>query len=75
VRRFAIGLLRAVAGYGAGVIAGYFLVMRLSSNGHDRSVEAAMTGAFVFGPAAALFAFVAGVVRARRRSAGGGQRS
>jgi hypothetical protein len=69
VRRFAIGLLWAIAGYGAGALAGYFLVVQLSSNGHDRSVEAAMTGAFVFGPAAALFAFIAGVVRAGRRSA------
>jgi hypothetical protein len=75
VRRVAIGLLWAVAGYGAGAIAGYVLVMQLSSNGHDRPVEAAMTGAFVFGPAAALFAFVAGVVRARRRPASGGRRS
>jgi hypothetical protein len=47
--------------------AGYFLISWFSSNTHDRSVEAAMTAAFVFGPFAALIAFIVGVVRAGRR--------
>ncbi len=68
MKRFAIGLLWAIAGYGVGALVGYFLVMHLSSNVHDRSVEAAMTGAFFCGPAAALLAFLVGVARGRRRA-------
>ena len=66
MRRFGIGLLRAVAGYFIGAVAGYFLILRFSPNVHDRSVEAAMTSAFFCGPAAALVAFVAGLVRGGR---------
>jgi hypothetical protein len=35
----------------------------LSSNAHDRSVEAAMTGAFLFGPLVGLIGFVIGAAR------------
>ena len=44
---------------------GGWLVTKLSSNMHDRSTEAAMTGAFVYGPALALIAFIVGFVRSR----------
>ncbi len=64
-RRSLIGLLWAVPGYLVGAFGGGFLVSVMSSNQHDRSVEAAMTGAFFFGPLAALVAFIAGAVRAR----------
>ena len=67
MRRFGIGLLWAVAGYAVGAFAGYFLIAWFSSNTHDRSVEAAMTAAFVFGPLAAVIAFIIGVVRSGRR--------
>ena len=67
MRRFGVGLLWAVAGYFLGAVAGYVLILRLSSNVHDRSVEAAMTSAFLFGPAAAVAAFVAGFVRSGKR--------
>jgi prepilin signal peptidase PulO-like enzyme (type II secretory pathway) len=67
MRRFVIGLLCAVAGYPIGAIVGYFLIQWFSSNLHDRSVEAAMTGAFVFGPLGAVIAFVLGFVLGRRR--------
>jgi hypothetical protein len=40
-------------------------VTKLSSNMHDRSSEAAMTGAFVYGPALGLIAFIVGFVRSR----------
>ncbi len=46
------------------------LVSLLSSNSHDRSLEAAMTGAFVLGPLAAVVAFAVGYVRAGRRQTG-----
>ena len=44
-RRIAMGVLGAVLGYGLGAFGGGFLVSVLSSNTHDRSVEAAMTAA------------------------------
>ena len=68
MRRFGIGVLWGVAGYVVGAVAGNFLVTAFSSNTHDRSVEAAMTAAFVLGPLAAVTAFVAGFLRAGRRS-------
>jgi hypothetical protein len=55
-------LLGALAGYLVGAFGGGFTVSALSGNTHDRSVEAAMTGAFVLGPLGAavgcLVAFV-----------------
>jgi len=68
MRRALIGLLWAVPGYLVGAFCGGYLVSMLSSNVHDRSLEAAMTGAFVFGPLAAVIAFIVGAVRAKRRT-------
>ena len=65
MRRFGIGLLWAIPGYLAGAFGGGYLITLLSSNGHDRSVEAAMTGAFVLGPIGAVIAFIVGAVRAK----------
>ena len=62
MRRFAIGVLCAVGGYLVAALAGYFLIDWLSSNTHDRSVEAAMTSVFVFGPLGAVAGFVIGFV-------------
>jgi NhaP-type Na+/H+ or K+/H+ antiporter len=64
-----IALLCAIGGYVAITALGYFLVLQLSSNTHDRSVEAAMTSAFVFGPIGAIACFIAGLVAARPRRA------
>ena len=66
LRRILMGLLWAVPGYLVGAFGGGYLLYALSSNQHDRSVEAAMTGAFVLGPLAALVAFIAGAVRGGR---------
>jgi hypothetical protein len=66
LRRILMGLLWAVPGYLVGAFGGGYLVSVLSGNQHDRSLEAAMTGAFVLGPLAALVAFVAGAVRGGR---------
>jgi hypothetical protein len=68
LRRFGIGVLYGVAGYIAGALVSYFLVLQLSGNVHDREVEAAMTSAFFFGPIAAVIAFVVGIVRGGRRA-------
>ena len=62
MKRFAIGLLCAVGGYVIAAFVGYFLIDWFSSNTHDRSVEAAMTSVFVFGPFGAVVGFVVGLV-------------
>jgi hypothetical protein len=67
MRRFALGVLGAIAGYVAFAFAGYNLIELLSSNVHDRSVEAAMTSAFVAGPLGALIGLVAGIVLGGRK--------
>ena len=53
-RRLLIAGGAAIASYVAGGFLGGWLVSVLSSNTHDVSVEAAMTGAFVIGPLAGL---------------------
>lgn len=58
------GLLWGVAAYVAGAALGALLVSRLSSNRHDRSQEAAVTGLLVAGPLCALLGFGYGVLRA-----------
>ena len=68
MRRFGISLLFAIAGYLIAAVASYFLIGLLSSNMHDRSVEAAMTSAFVFGPLGAVIAFVVGFIRGGRKA-------
>ena len=65
-----MGLGCAVLGFAVGAAGGGLLVDALSSNVHDRSVEAAMTGAFLLGPLAAVIGFVVGFARG-----GGGRRS
>ena len=66
LRRIGSGILWGFVGYLCGAVGGGWLVNQMSSNTHDRSMEAAMTGAFVFGPLAGLIAFIIGAVRAGR---------
>ncbi len=68
MKRLGIALLCAVAGYIAAAFVGYFLISWFSSNMHDRSVEAAMTSAFVLGPLGAVVAFVVGFIRGGHRT-------
>lgn len=68
MRRFGIGVLCGIGGYVLAAAAGYFLIDVLSSNGHDRSVEAGMTSVFFFGPLGGLIAFIAGVIFGGRRA-------
>jgi hypothetical protein len=65
LRRLGIGFLCAILSYPIGVVVGMVLISQCSTNVHDRSVEAAMTGAFFVGPLAAVIGFVIGLVRAR----------
>ena len=67
MKTFALGVLAALGGYIIGMLGGMFLIEAFSSNRHDRSVEAAMTGAFVVGPLMAVVAvIVLLVIRAQR---------
>src|SRR5437870_7135342 len=49
VKRFGFALLWAMGAYLLGAFGGGWLLSEFSSNIHDRSVEAAMTGAFFSG--------------------------
>jgi len=66
VKRVGTALLYAIVAYVVAALAGYLLVQQLSSNVHDRGVEAAMTGAFVVGPLGAVVGFVVGLLRGAR---------
>ena len=66
MKRFGLGLLYAIGGYVVAALVGYFLIDQFSSNTHDRSLEAAMTSAFLFGPLGAVAAFVVGFIRGGR---------
>jgi cytochrome bd-type quinol oxidase subunit 2 len=55
---FFLALLIAVVAYVVAAVGGYYLISKLSSNTHDKSMEATMTGAFVLGPIAAIIAFI-----------------
>ena len=66
MKRIGVAMLFAVVAYVAAAVAGYFLVGLFSGNTHDRSVEAAMTSAFVFGPIGAVVGFVVGFSRSGR---------
>jgi hypothetical protein len=70
MKRASVVALYAIGGYLSFAVAGYLLVSVLSSNTHDRSVEAAMTSAFVLGPLGALVAIIVGVIRSGRKAAG-----
>lgn len=60
-------VLAAIGGYIAGFLAGMGAVEAFSSNSHDKSMEAAMTGAFVSGPSMAVIAVIVVLIyRAQR---------
>ena len=63
-----LAMLAAIGGYLVGLFSGMLLIETFSSNRHDQSVEAAMTGAFVIGPLMAVTAVIVVVVARGRRS-------
>ncbi len=65
MKRLAHAIGYAIAGYFAGALLGYAAVMGLSTNTHDRAMEAGMTGAFFFGPLVGIIAGVIGALRAK----------
>lgn len=68
MKRIGMGLLCAIGGYFVGALAGYFLIEWFSSNVHDRSLEAAMSSIFLWGPFGAVVAFIVGFIWGGRRS-------
>ena len=69
MKTLGLALLAAIVGYLAGMFCGMFFIETFSSNPHDRSLEAAMTGAFVIGPVVAMV-FVIVVLLSRSRRTG-----
>jgi len=67
MKLFGLSLLAAIVRYFIGLFGGMSLVETFSSNAHDRSMEAAMTGAFVIGPLAGLVAVIVTIIYGLRR--------
>ena len=65
LKRSVLSLSLGLLGYAVGLFGGIGLVYMLSSNQHDRSMEAAMTGAFVVGPLTALLFATVSFVRTK----------
>ncbi|HKP30358.1 MAG TPA: hypothetical protein VJU15_13185 [Gemmatimonadales bacterium] len=63
--RIGISFLWAIGCYAAAAVLGYFLIMAMSSNTHDRQMEASMTAAFFFGPVGAIIGFIVNFIRLR----------
>ena len=61
-------LLAAILGYIVGLFGTMAAIELFSSNQHDKSLEAAMTGAFVGGPMIAVISVIAILMLRRKRS-------
>jgi hypothetical protein len=68
MKTFGLAALTAIGGYFIGLFGGMLLVETFSSNQHDKSVEAAMTGAFVVGPLMAVVAVIVLMIFRSRRA-------
>ena len=68
MKTFGLSLLAAIGGYLVGLFGGMLFIETFSSNTHDKSMEAAMTGAFVFGPLIAVIAVIVTLVFRFRHS-------
>ena len=55
-----LGLLAGLVGYVLVAALSYFLILKFSSNQHDRSLEASMTSVFVLGPLGFVLCFILG---------------
>ena len=72
MKRIGLAFPVAIAGYVLAVVAFYWLAGLLSANVQDAPGEAAMTGAFVWGPLGAVAGFVPGFVHGARQASGAG---
>lgn len=66
--RFIRAILCMLLGFAIGAIACAVLISLFSGNTHDKSVEMAMTAAFVGGPIGAIIGLVAGLMWKPRQS-------
>lgn len=58
MKTFGLAVLITIGGYLAGVVLGMVGVHLLSGNRQDKSLEAAMTSFFFYGPAVAILALI-----------------
>ena len=70
MKRFVIAVLGAIVGLIAFASCGYAAIELLSSNTHDRAMEAAMTAFFVAGPLGAIVGAIVGARRSKRSPPG-----
>lgn len=68
MKTFGWMLLAAIGGYVMGLIGGIMAIETFSPNTHDKSLEAAMTGAFVVGPVMAIIAVTVVLITHYRRA-------
>lgn len=68
MKTFGVALLAGILGYIVGLFGTMAAIELFSSNQHDKSLEAAMTGAFVGGPLIAMLSVVVILSIRRKRS-------
>lgn len=68
MKTFGVVLLAAILGYVVGVFGVMAAIEIFSSNQHDKSLESAMTGAFVGGPLIAVISVIVILTLRRKRS-------
>ena len=68
MKTFGLAALAAIGGYFIGLFGGMLLVETFSSNQLDKSVEAAMTGAFIVGPLMAVVVVIVLLIFRSRRT-------
>jgi len=66
MKAFGVVLLAAILGYIVGLFGTMAAIELFSSNTHDKSMEAAMTGAFVGGPLIAVISMITILVLRRK---------
>lgn len=68
MKTFGVALLAAILSYIVGLFVTMAAIELISSNTHDKSMEAAMTGAFVGGPLIAIISVIGILVLRRKRT-------
>ncbi len=68
MKTFGLAVLAAISGYIIGLFGGMFFIEIFSTNRHDKSLEAAMMGAFVLGPLMAVAAVIVVLISRHRHA-------